>query len=261
MFGYNSIMNDFGPYNNKFSMSHQKFLSNNINQNLIDKLSNLQLSSTESDNESDNSDEQRDNPAINLQDPAKDNEENQYLDPKAKLNINNESLNYTMSANESSIAHITGNFGGTFSNFKPHIEHFKQFSTFRGTDNISKLLKKFDIDVKGSISNEVVARLAEIKGSKTHSPNLIQTYISIYEEEKKMKDEKIKIAEKINSIFRQYEKQFKKCTKKQKYKKEIEDLLKSNPKYKEINIVFDQLLESISLQNPANSVTLVKLWR
>ena len=43
--------------------------------------------------------------------------------------------------------------------------------------------------------------------------------------------------------------------------KEIAGLFKNDSKCKEISILLDQLVNSISSHNPSNAVALLKLWR
>ena len=76
-----------------------------------------------------------------------------------------------------------------------------------------------------------------------------------------MNEEKIKIADNINSLFRQYEKIFSKMTKKHSVKKEIHSEKKSNPNLKETMKLFHDLVSSISKENPSNAIALMKLWK
>ena len=58
------------------------------------------------------------------------------------------------------------------------------------------------------------SKVKDAKNMRNNSSNLIQNQITIYEQEKRMKEEKMITAENINSIFRNYEKIYNKAFKK-----------------------------------------------
>ena len=60
----------------------------------------------------------------------------------------------------------------------------------------------------------MLAGLSQNKSSKESPVTLIQTHVSIFDEERLMKEEKLRIANKLTSIFRQYEKVVNKACKK-----------------------------------------------
>jgi hypothetical protein len=136
-----------------------------------------------------------------------------YQDKRQLKRPNNdreESLEYTISANDSSSGGcITGNFGGTFSDFKMGTDGKRSLSTFKCTKNVEKLIKRFDAEYGTSFQ----ANTKSQKDSKSRT-NKIQSQVILIEEEKRMKDEKLKIAENVNNIFRMYDKVYSKVAKK-----------------------------------------------
>ena len=193
--------------NEKLAMSHQKFNNNQNRNQLFSKFMENESSSSDSDDQE--SENQEDQPPIIRIIEGNKNSENMTIDgiyQKSKYGGNNESTSYGININDSSGAHITGNFGGTFSNFKHHMDSKRHFNELRSSENIQKLINKFDIDVKDSITKEVLAGLSQNKSSKENSHTLIQTHVSIFDEEKLMKEEQLRIANRLTSTFRQYEK-------------------------------------------------------
>jgi hypothetical protein len=76
-----------------------------------------------------------------------------------------------------------------------------------------------------------------------------------------MKDEKLKVADSINYVFRKYEKFYSKVTKKQTVKEEFAELKKGHSRSKDIMLLFEKLCKNISKDNPNNAITLIKLWK
>ena len=139
---------DYNPFdpqqnlNDKLAMSHQKFINNQNRNQLLNKFMENESSSSDSDDEE--SQNQEDQPPIIGIPEGDKNSENMVIgaiDQKSKFSGNNESISYTMKLNDSSSAHITGNFGGTFSNFKHHMDSKRHFNEYRVSDNIQKLIK------------------------------------------------------------------------------------------------------------------------
>ena len=128
--------------NDKLAMSHQKFNSNqNRNKSLSKFMENESLSSDSDDQESEKQEDQL--PIIGITEGNK-NSENVMIngsDHKSKYGGNNESTSYGININDSSSAHITGNFGGTFSNFKHHMNSKNHLNELRSSDNIQRLIK------------------------------------------------------------------------------------------------------------------------
>jgi len=90
---------------------------------------------------------------------------------------------------------ITGNFGGTFSSFK--LDSKREFSSFRASSNIDKLIQKYDSDIKTSIPGAISSALKDLR-SKNNNSLVIQSQKIVFEEEKKMKEEKQKLLDNIN---------------------------------------------------------------
>ena len=129
--------------------------------------------------------------------------------PKSSKTIEREkedSLNYTNSVNESvNGAWITGNFGGTFSNFK--LDSKRGFNGFKASSSIDKLIKKYDIDIQTLVPETVRSAVKDLMINKPNS-SIFQNRIIVFEEEKH------KISDSINKIFRKYEKIYNKAFKK-----------------------------------------------
>jgi len=175
---------------------------------------------------------------------------------KRPYNDREESLEYTISANDSSSGGcITGNFGGTFSDFKMGTDGKRSLSTFKCTKNVEKLIKRFDVEYGTSFQ----ANTKSQKDSKSRT-NKIQSHVILIEEEKRMKDEKLKIAENVNNIFRMYDKVYSKVAKKKWAKKEAIKAIKKHSKTKKTMILFEQLWKNIASDNPNNAIGLIKLW-
>ncbi|CAI2379703.1 unnamed protein product [Moneuplotes crassus] len=170
-----------------------------------------------------------------------------------------DSINHAYNPNDSiNGACITGNFGGTFSNFK--IESKRGFSSFRCTKSIEKLIKKFDIDIRSSIPNSIKPSSKDIKSHKGNS-SVIQSQLVVFEEEKRMREEKQHISDSINKIFRMYEKVYNKVFKKHAVKGEFSNAKKDNPKYTRVLQVFHNINKMICQYNPSHSISLIKLWK
>jgi hypothetical protein len=179
-----------------------------------------------------------------------------------KTNEKEESLDYTANANDSIAGGwITGNFGGTFSNFKYGTDSKRDFSSFRASNNIEKLIKKFEIDVKDNSANHFKNLSRDPKNHRSNSSQPIHHQLIIFEEEKRMKDEKHKVADSINYVFRKYEKFYSKVSKKQTVKEEFLEIKKGHSRSKDIMLLFEKLCKNISKDNPNNAITLIKLWK
>lgn len=111
------------------------------------------------------------------------------------------------------------------------------------------------------IPNSIKSSLKDIKCQKTNSSNLIQNHIVLFEEEKRMKEEKLKAADNISHCFRQYEKTYTKSFKKLMPKKETQDLFRNSGKIQKSLDLFSTLCKSISKENPSNGIGLIKLWK
>jgi hypothetical protein len=83
----------------------------------------------------------------------------------------------------------------------------------------------------------------------------------IFEEEKRMKDEKLRVADNINQIFRQYEKVYSKTFKKQSSKAQFISQRKRHPKTKDTMLLFEELCKGIAKENPSHAIAFVKLWK
>jgi hypothetical protein len=102
------------------------------------------------------------------------------------------------------------------------------------------LLKKYDLDIRSNLPNGIKSVLRDQRHSN-NSSNRIQSQVIIFEEEKRMKDEKLKLAENINKAFRQYEKVYLKTFKKQSSREEIINSIKMHMSTKETMVLFEQL--------------------
>jgi hypothetical protein len=76
-----------------------------------------------------------------------------------------------------------------------------------------------------------------------------------------MRDEKLKVADSINYVFRRYEKFYSKVARKNTSKEEISGLKNNNPRSKDIMVLFEKLCKSIARENPNNAIALMKLWK
>ena len=181
---------------------------------------------------------------------------------RADRGTKEDSMDYTVSVNESSNNFwIQGNYGGTFSNFKFGTDSRKNFSSFRATNNIDKLIKKYDIDIRNSLPPNVKISSKEPKQQKQNSSSFVQNQILIFEEEKRMKEEKLRVADNINQIFRQYEKVYSKTFKKQSSKAQFISQRKRHPKTKDTMLLFEELCKGIAKENPSHAIAFVKLWK
>ena len=100
------------------------------------------------------------------------------------------------------------------------------------------------------------------KDSKIQKSNssILQNQIITFEEEKRMREEKQKMSDSINQIFRKYEKAFGKAFKRSSNKNEFSDLKKKYPHFTRTMNDFENLFNHICRNNPQNSFSFLKLW-
>mmetsp|Transcript_41491 Transcript_41491/g.47858 ORF Transcript_41491/g.47858 Transcript_41491/m.47858 type:complete len:80 (+) Transcript_41491:184-423(+) len=78
------------------------------------------------------------------------------------------------------------------------MRHQNNFSSYRVADNINRLIKKFDIDIRNSLPTSIKNAAKDPNNDRNKNPNVIQNHVTMFEEEKRMNEEKLKLADNIS---------------------------------------------------------------